>query len=514
MKKLLVIAAAVVSGLAGSVAAVSSAAGSPAARAGTIAWSPCPDNDPILGPMLKGLECGTLEVPLNHRKPNGKKLTLELTRAKHTSPEDQYQGIALLNRGQWPGGIGRDLPTRFAKGTQGLPPEVGATYDWIGFDPRGVGASEPAIICDPDYVYPGYAHPDPVPRTAAEERAWLDKARAYARSCYAESGNALKFLNTKDTARDLDLIRRALGAKKINYIGYDWGTYLGSVYASMYPGRVRRMVLDSVERPSTVWYESNLVKNEAAEKRAKIWFAWMAKHDSTYHLGATQDEVEANYYKGRKMVRDAPIDGKIGPFEYHDVFEPVLYRDRLWHDRATILSAWVLREDPAGLKASFSTPGFPHQNRHAMTNAVQCRDNYWPRKWAQWHEDYSRQYDQGNKFMTWNNAWYNAPCAFWPVPSGKPQKIGDRRVNMLLVQPENDVAHSDRGAFEVHRLFPNSRLVYEPGGNTHSPSLSVYGNACLDTHVSNYLRDGTRPAARDGVDASCAANPDPEPPPS
>lgn len=520
MKKFIVTTAAAATGLTASIIAVSAAEATPAQppasssvspSAGSIAWSPCP-TDELFG-LLKGLECGSLEVPLDHSQPDGRQITLALSRAKHTAPDSEYQGIVLLNRGQWPGGIGRDLPTRFAKGTTGLPTAVGSTYDWIGLDPRGVGASEPMVTCDPSYVYPGHAEADPVPRTAEEEQEWLRKAREYAESCGRKYGDVLDFLTTKDTARDLDLIRQALGQEQINYLGYDWGTYLGSVYASMFPDRVRRMVLDSVVRPSTVGYKASLVQNEASEKRAQIYFAWIAKYDSVYHLGDTVAEVEANYYKGMAMITAAPIDGKIGPAEYTDIFAIALYRNYNWVRQTQALADWVLRQDPRGLKAHFSPPGYPHENKQAMYNAVQCTDDSWPHNWQRWHSDITRQYREGNTFMTWRNAWYNAPCLFWPAPASKPLKVGDPDLEILLVQPENDAAHSVEGAYEMHKLFPNSRLVLELGGNNHGgAALSANANACVNSHVIAYLRDGTVPDSEKGVDAFCQANPDPVPP--
>ncbi|MFH0246496.1 alpha/beta fold hydrolase [Streptomyces sp. HK10] len=512
MKKLALVTSVVVAGLVGSVVAPTASA-EEAARpaAGTIDWSPCPDNDPILGPMLKGLECGSLQVPLDHADPGGRKITLELTRARHTAPDSEYQGAVLLNRGQWPGGIGRDLPTRYAQGTTGLAEDVGAAYDWIGFDPRGVGASEPAVVCDSDYVYPGHAQPDPVPATPAAEQEWVDRARAYAESCDDEYGDVLEHLSTEDAARDLDLIRVALGQDKITYFGTDWGTYLGSVYASMYPNRVARMVLDSVVRPSGVGYRNSLAKNVTSERNAGFFFAWVAKYDHVYHLGTTEAEVEANYYKGQDALRAAPLDGKIGPSEWADFFEPVVYRDWVWISRAEVLSDWVVRNDPTSLRAGYWPPGFPHQNRHAMTNAVNCTDGPWPRDWDRWHSDLSRQYDAGNRFLTWTNAWYSAPCAFWPAPAKKPQKVGNGKVDVLLVQPQFDNAHGVVGAFETHALFRNSRLVLEKGGHNVGAALSANNNTCLNDYVGDYLRDGTRPASRWGVDAVCQASPDPVP---
>ena len=469
-----------------------------------VAWSPCPEDDPVLGSLLKGLECGSLEVPLNYSKPKGEQIALALTRAKHTSTDAQYQGIVLLNRGQWPGGIGRDLPTRYATGTAGLPLDVAATYDWIGFDPRGVGASEPGITCDSSYIYPDQAQADPVPHSAAEERAWVTKARAYARSCGDKYGSTLKYLTTENGARDLDQVRQALGQDQINYLGYDYGSYLGSVYASLYPQRVRRMILDSVVQPSKVWYKADLVQNKAAEKRAKIFFGWIATYDSVYGLGTSEAAVEANYYKGLAAITKQPIDGKVGPNEYTDMFSVDVNRTYTWVAHAQMLADWVLRGDGTKLKANFTIPGYPHQNRQATYNASQCGDSPFPRDWAKWSADYTRSYKAGNTFMTWKDAWYNAPCAFWPTAAGKPVKIGRSGVNVLLVQPENDPVHSTGGAMQVHELFPDSRLVLERDGNNLGASLSANKNACLNTYVSDYLRDGTRPARTKGVDATCA----------
>jgi pimeloyl-ACP methyl ester carboxylesterase len=513
--KRVVIAAAAGLGLAGAVVSVPGAAAAapaaPPAPAGGIAWTPCPDDDPIMGGYLKGLECGSLQVPLDHDRPGGRKIALALTRARHTAPDAQYQGIALLNRGQWPVAIGRDLSARFAGGSTGLPAAVGATYDWIGFDPRGVGASEPKVACDPDFLYPGHARPDYVPRTAADERAWLAKARSFAESCGEKYGDVLKHLNTKATARDLDLIRAALGQDELSYVGYGYGTYLGSVYASMFPNRVRRMVLDSVVRPSRVGYRGALDQNTALEKRADIFFSWVAEHDSVYHLGATAAEVEANYYKGMDMLRGAPVDGTIGPAEYGDIFQINAFRTYTWTFHAQVLADWVLRKDPTGLRNSWGPVDYPGQNTYAMTTAIQCRDAAWPRGSKRWLKDHRRQYDRGTRFVTWRNAWYNAPCAFWPVPAAKPQKVGHRDVNILVAQGENDAVTPAAGAYEVHKLFPNSRLVLERGGNFHGTALSPNGNPCMNGYVIAYLKDGTRPASRKGVDASCEANPAPEP---
>ena len=212
-----------------------------------ISWKACPAKDPVEGARLKGLQCASVRVPLDYARPDGGQITLELTRARHTA--SRSQGAVLLNRGG-PGAHGRDLPNVFKSG---LPKRVAASYDWIGFDPRGVGASRPSLICDPAYQDPGRARADTIPGDAAEERAWTARAKAYADDCARKYGKVLPHMGTADWARDMDEIRQALGQEKLNYFGYSYGSYLGAVYTQMFPGRTDRVVLDSAGDPDAYW---------------------------------------------------------------------------------------------------------------------------------------------------------------------------------------------------------------------------------------------------------------------
>ncbi|CNF84655.1 Tripeptidyl-peptidase B Serine peptidase MEROPS family S33 [Mycobacterium tuberculosis] len=457
------------------------------------------------GTRLKGLQCASLRVPLDHARPGGEQITLALTRAPHTAATSQ--GAVLLNRGG-PGAHGRDLPAFF---TRSLPKRVAAAYDWIGFDPRGVGASRPELICDPGYQDPGRARADTVPANPAEELAWTARARSYAGDCARKYGEILPHMGTADSARDLEAIRRALGQRKISYFGYSYGTYLGAVYATMYPGHVHRMVLDSVVRPSGVWYQDNLDQNVAFEKRIRAYFAWIARHHGVYGLGDTEGEVSAAYARVRAALESEPVDGKIGPSELDDLFLADGYADYAWPEHARALSAFAVRHDAAPLRKAWKPPTRLDHNNYTVYNAVQCRDAAWPRDWARWHADSRRLYRAGNRFETWSNTWYNAPCAFWPVHGGPaPRVAGPSSLPpILLVQGTDDAATPYPGALEMHRRLPASRLLVEVGGHNHGVSLS--GDDCVDGQVAGYLRSGKLPADRPGPDAKCQAGPAPEP---
>ncbi|TDB83328.1 alpha/beta hydrolase, partial [Actinomadura sp. KC216] len=454
---------------------------------------------------LKGLQCASLRVPLDYARPHGEKITLELTRARHTASKSQ--GAVLLNRGG-PGAHGRDMPALFKSA---LPKKVAASYDWIGFDARGVGASKPSLICDPSYQNPGRARPDTIPANEREERAWMARAKAYADDCAKKYRKVLPHMGTANWARDMDEIRKALGQEKLNYVGYSYGTYLGAVYATMFPGRVRRMVLDSVVRPSGVWYQNNLDQNVAFEKRIRAYFAWIARHHKTYRLGESERQVSAAYAKVRARLKAKPLGGKIGPSELDDIFLADGYADYSWAAHAKALSAYAVKRDARPLRKAFQPPGRLDQNNYAVYNAVQCRDTPWPRDWSRWHADAERLYRDGYRFETWSNTWYNAPCAFWPVTGGEPPRVqGTGSLPpILLVHASEDAATPYPGALETHRRFPTSRLIVQAGGHNHGVTLS--GDRCVDRAVVAYLGSGRVPASRTGPDTECAAGPAPKP---
>ncbi len=273
-----------------------SAGAAPAVPSSGIAWGAC---EPGSFEESIGLECGTLAVPMSYSGRSRAQVTLAVTRLVHTSSDADYQGVILTNPGG-PGGSGTWLPVI----SYGFPTEVASTYDWIGFDPRGVGASTPSLSCDSAYSVP--PRPQYLPTSRAVENAWLARAKGYAADCGAAGGDLLNHLTTLDTVRDMESIRKALGQDQINYYGYSYGTYLGEVYATRYPDRVRRMVLDSNIDPRIVWEESNLQQDLAFEKVIKIWFGWVAQYDSVYHLGTTARAVERAVLPPVAAARPAP----------------------------------------------------------------------------------------------------------------------------------------------------------------------------------------------------------------
>ena len=495
MRKVLVVATALGLTMAGATVAASAWA----EDAPTIAWEKCAD--PSLA--ARKAECGFVTVPRDYAKPKGATIKLAVSRIRHTAKP--YQGVMLVNPGG-PGGSGLILSAL----SDYVPDKAGAGYDWIGFDPRGVGSSEPKLTCDAGYT--GHDRPPYVPATTKIEKKWLSRAAAYAKACAKAGGPLLDHLKTVDNARDLESIRRALGVEQINFYGFSYGTYLGQVYATQFPKRVRRMVLDGNVDPRRVWYDSNLDQDIAFDRNMKIYFAWLAANDKKYRLGKTAVAVEKLFYGTQRKLDAKPADGVIGPAELTDVFLQAGYYVFGWTQVADAFSAWVNDKNPKPLRALYDQ-GNPQtagsDNGYAIYLATECTDAQWPLSWSKWRKDNARVHRVA-PFETWGNAWYNAPCRTWAAKPGKPVDVTGAKVPpALLISETLDAATPFSGSLEVRKRFPSSALIEGVGGTTHAGSL--FGNSCVDDAVAAYLRDGTLPKRVKGNTSDLQCKPLPVP---
>lgn len=473
--------------------------------AAAINWGGCPTK---IYPDLKGtkVRCTALKVPMNYSQPNGAKVSLEVSILRHTSSAKNYKGVILSNPGG-PGGAGLDLSIYLEPY---VPHGVGKDYDWVSWDPRGVGASTPTIRCDRNYFDgPRKSY---TPSTAGILHYWLKRSKAYADACEKKYPHLLNNMTTIDSARDMDSIRQALGVNKISYYGYSYGTYLGQVYSTMFPSHLKYMVLDSNVDPRRIWYDANLDQDKAFDRNVRIYFKWIAKYHDVFHLGKTEQGVYARYYKDLARLTKHP-EGKLGGDEFADALEGAPYYRFTWVDIAKAWNALDLHNKTGQMIAQYVTSDTPgDDNEFAVYNAVQCTDIQWPQSWAKWKHD-NDAYNKKYPFLTWSNAWFNAPCLYWGGAVHQPIKInGDRTKSVLLIDETLDAATPYPGSLEVRRLYPHSSLIAEPGGTTHADSLD--GDKCVDDQVAAYLKTGKRPTRKDwnGPDALCRPLPTPVPP--
>ncbi|MEO3823408.1 alpha/beta hydrolase [Actinomadura sp. B10D3] len=216
------------------------APGAPPPAVPPLRWKSCtglPPAPPGSKTPRAGFRCATLHVPLSHADPAGPRIGIALLKVPATDRRHRI-GSLVFNFGG-PGGDGVDTLAQ----TAGEYAALRARYDLIGFDPRGVGRSTP-VTCVGGRGLDRLLAEDDSPDTAAEQKAYMARRAAYARACEARSGALLPHVGTLDAVRDLDLIRAALGERRLNYFGVSYGTWLGGGYAHRYPARVGRAVLD------------------------------------------------------------------------------------------------------------------------------------------------------------------------------------------------------------------------------------------------------------------------------
>ncbi|MEU2676627.1 alpha/beta hydrolase [Streptomyces sp. NPDC007107] len=206
-------------------------------------WKRCgaPEGGTAPGPAWR---CATLDVPLDHARPDGETIGIALIRKAATRKSERL-GSMLFDFGG-PGGSGVDILPRAASSYR----ELNTRYDLVGFDPRGVAASAGVRCRDDEEQEKASREIDMTPDTPAEEAAFLADGRDFGAGCARLSGPLLPHVGTANAARDMDAIRRALGDEKLSYFGISYGTELGGTYAHLFPRNVGRFVLDAVVDPT------------------------------------------------------------------------------------------------------------------------------------------------------------------------------------------------------------------------------------------------------------------------
>ncbi|MDN3354929.1 alpha/beta hydrolase [Actinomadura sp. DC4] len=502
MKKLLWSAAAVAAS-AGLVSALPHMA-TAADRTRAIVWGACPA--PPAGTQVDPRQtCGTLSVPLDYRHPGGRQITLAVSRIPAADPAKR-RGVMLLNPGG-PGGEGLNTPSAFG----GLASEpVLAAYDRIGVDPRGVGRSNP-VTCglSASEIMPPY----PYPAADGSIEGDVAFARSAAARCTAASGDVLPFITTANTARDMDRIRQALGERRISYWGGSYGTYLGAAYASLFPRRTDRMVLDSAVDPARVWYGEFRLQSKGIAIRFPDAARYAADRDGEVGFGSTPKAVTTSYLAlaARLDARPATIPGTStvlsgNLFRYlttallsQDAAFPQLAQT--WHAVADLAAGHARAEEAGALQQTLAmvdpsggtSPGVPADNAVAAAYAIACDDVRWPRDVREYAHNVAE--DRASFPLSAGapaNIW---PCAFWPTAPVEPAVTisGHGPRDILILQNERDPSTALDSGRGMHKaLGARSALVtVDAGGH------GVYGmqgpQACATKAADAFLLDGTMP---------------------
>ncbi|MEV6587100.1 alpha/beta hydrolase [Streptomyces acidicola] len=442
-----------------------------------------------------GARCATIRVPLDYRHPEGRTLTIGFSRIKATDTRNRI-GLMMHNSGG-PGGITLDMPLLDAPA---MGKELAARYDLIGMDPRGVGRSSPLRCGTSGHWLRSAGYDTGGFRAQARYEADLVK------SCQRVYGKDLSYLGhftTRNTARDMDLLRAVLGERKTSYFGISYGTYLGAVYAKMFPSRVDRLLLDSAIDPAQ-WYVPGFRDATAAnEAYLDTWAAWAAWRHDTYGLGDSAAKVRATVEGiARQAARTA---FKVGPYTADGQQVPQALAMTMADDREfarTAETARVLHDAARGrtveptetLRAALGPPDDESEVQNSLQMALQCADRAAPRDLSWYRNNVERSRATAPLFGPLFNGVH--PCAFWPSEPVEPPVTSGNDVPGLIVQATGDTRTSYANGQGLHQKMPNSRLITLKA-QVHGV-YALYPNRCVDRQVNDYLRTGELPA-RDTV---------------
>ncbi|MEV7084934.1 alpha/beta hydrolase [Streptomyces sp. NPDC093085] len=498
-------------------AAAPSAAASSAAGKGALdrytrqkpEWKRCGDGTPA------EFECATVKVPLDYQDPGGARIDVAISRIRATSPD--RLGVLFSNPGG-PGGPGLFMPLALA---EELPEELRGKYDLIGFDPRGVGESTP-VSCGLEEKEWNWLRPYKE-ETFDTDVAW---ARSVAEKCKEKAGDTLPHITTRNTARDMDVIRAILGEKKLSYLGYSYGTYLGTVYTQLFPGRSDRMVLDSAIDPERAWRGMIQWWAEGAEPAYHRWTEWVAERSDTYGLGDTPKKVDRAFWDLVEQADETPIeiDGeRVTGDDIRGGMRPSFFSPE--HATEVFLRVRDAAAGTSGASGTSGTSGTPgtaastgtlglfaraqgpgtaaeevDDNGMASFWAVVCGDN--SAAWSRDPESYRADAiaDRGRYPLFGDFASSIKPCAFWDE-SAEPVTTVKNKVGSLIVQNEWDSQTPLPSGQALHTALKGSKMVTVLGGEGHGVYPS--GNTCTDAAVTGYLLTGKLPKK----DVTCQATP-------
>jgi pimeloyl-ACP methyl ester carboxylesterase len=474
MRKALSLAAALTAAAALVVPGAASATPAP-----VVQWRECPAD--VARP---GMECGTLQVPLDYKKAEGRKIEVMISRVASKNPQKR-RGILLTN----PGGPSAGLTFPGDLKLVGLPQSVLDAYDVIGMDPRGFGYSTSAT-CDLTDEQMNLGNVPPYAVTPADVRKRAEEVRKIAQQCTTSStAYLLPHNTTANIARDLDSVRRALGERKASFLGYSYGTNLGAVYTSLFPRTTDRVVLDSNLGAGGWDVEGSRNYARGMEDAFPDFAKWAAQRPEL-GLGATPEQVRAKYFEiAGKLDRTPSPEGVTGQLFRLLTFGGLYAVNDVAFGK--LAARWQALA--AGTPLPPDNTPIPPRVESLVSGRfyVVCGDSRWPTSVGTYERNVAVD---RVRYPLFGAAGANImPCAFWPDPVEKQVRPSDRGPrNVLMVQNERDVATPLAGARTMRKAFGDraAMLTVDQGGH----GAYVFApNKCANDKVTEYLLGGERP---------------------
>ncbi|MFI5802378.1 alpha/beta fold hydrolase [Streptomyces sp. NPDC051561] len=436
--------------------------------------------------------CATAKVPLDYAKPAGETLGIALIRTRSTGGAEQRIGSLLFNFGG-PGGSGvASLPAM-----SDLFGKLRGRYDLVGFDPRGVAESS-EVVCRDDRATEASLALDSTPDTPAEEEAYFDDAKAFGAGCARRSGKVLPHVGTTNAARDLDVLRQALGDEKLHYFGFSYGTELGGVYAHLFPRKVGRLTLDAVVDPSTGLVGHSRNQALGFQRALDNYFrsGGTPPATGTARVVRLLDRLDraplptGSSGDGRELTQSLALTGIIAP----------LYSRASWPALTRALAAAEAGDGGPLLRLADSyndRDGQGHYSTaHHSQRAISCADTRGrvtaDQVRARHLADFRKVSPAFGPYLAWDLAGW---CASWPVPGAHdtPEVSAPGAAPILVVGGTGDPATPFEGSLKMAEELGKGvgvHLTYKGEGHGAYPS----GNACVARVVDGYFLDGKIPA--------------------
>jgi pimeloyl-ACP methyl ester carboxylesterase len=478
------------------------AASSPAAPAAT---APSPglqryyDQRPDWTDCGQGFQCARIAVPLDYDDPDGEQIEISVVRLPATG--DRI-GSLLVNPGG-PGGSGIE----YARQAEYIvSKEVRARFDIVGFDPRGVGESSP-VRCLSGPELDRHVGLDATPDEEAEIRELERSARAFAEGCQAKSGKLLPHVGTADAARDMDVLRAVLGDEGLTYLGKSYGTFLGAMYAHLFPDKVRALVLDGAVNPALDPLESNEAQAQGFEVALEAFLKDCLADASCPFRSRDLDGALQEFTELMRRIDARPLPNRTDRRPVTEAWAMLGVATPLY-DRGS----WpVLRQAIAqALEGDGTTlittadiligrrPDGTYTNQTEANTAINCVDRVYPRDLAAYRR--AAEATKSPRFGAYI-AWGSLPCAYWPVKGDDTGRriTADGAPPIVVIGTTRDPATPYEWSQALSTQLKSGRLItYEGDGHTAYKT----GSQCVDRLVDRYLISGTPPD--DG--ARCAAN--------
>ena len=482
-------AAAIVAAAAAALTACSgTSAPAPAGEPSTLAayyaqhlnWQPCDG----------GFECAQFVVPFDYAKPDGPRFTLPVVKLPAADPAHRV-GTLVINPGG-PGGSG----VQYALGARlEFPAAVLARFDIVGFDPRGVGASQPALNCENGPQLDTFFATDDEPSDPAQLARVVAASKQFAAQCERNSAALLPYVGTPNAARDMDVLRAALGESRLTYWGKSYGTYLGAWYAQLFPHRVRALVLDGSVDPATSSLDATIAQAQGFQGAFGSFAAWCLSAPGCPLEGSVAD-AEAKVEALITRANSAPLasrldDGQVadGAMLLYGVADALYSRSSWPILKAALASAFA--GDGTGLVELANqlygrNPNGTYSTLANAVTAIDCLDRPWPRSLALWRSAASAAGKAAPMFGA-ALVWGSLACAYWPVPSyPQPQIKAAGAPPILVVGTLRDPATPYRWAQAMTGDLASGVLL---GWNGDGHTAYGEGSACIDTIVNDYLID-------------------------